>query len=172
MFLTTYGKDNMKKFKSRKAFTIVEMLVVVSVMAIIATLATGAVLKSLKTMRQKRINATISGLQMALSNYRAQKNEWPFELSDLKHTSRSTTYTADGEDNAVVFEKMFKSEITYIDPSSTLTRINGSRMTVKQALEKGQTYLPLGYPDPSDTRKFRFFSVKYNLTTDTIKVVR
>jgi hypothetical protein len=123
-------------------------------------------------MREKRINATISGLQMALNNYRAQKNRWPFDLSDLKHSDDSATYTANGEDNAVVFEELFKSEITYVDPSSTLTRVNGSRMTVKQALEKGQTSLPLGYPDPVDTRKFKFFSVSYNRTTDSIKVGR
>ncbi len=161
----------MKMIRNRKAFTIMEMLVVVAVMAMIATLATGAVMKSMRTMREKRINATISGLQMALNNYRAQKNEWPFDLSDLQRVS-PTLYKVEGEKNAVVFQKLFESDTTYIDPSSILTRVKGSRMSVREALEKGQTTLPLGYPEPSDTSEFKFFSVQFNLATDSVKVSR
>ncbi|MDA3923742.1 MAG: type II secretion system protein [Kiritimatiellae bacterium] len=162
----------MKNLRSRKAFTIMEMLVVVAVMAIIATLATSAVLKSVRTMRYKRINATISGLQMALQNYRAQHNEWPFSISAFEQVDNSPTYyVAEGENNAEVFEELFKTDnTTYIDPSAILTRVNGSRMSVKQALEKGESLLPLGYPDPVDTRKFSFFTVHYNLETDSVKV--
>jgi len=163
----------MKMIRNRKAFTIMEMLVVVAVMAMIATLATGAVMKSMRTMREKRINAMISGLQMALNNYRAQQNEWPFRLSDLQRVKDSQTlYEAAGENNAVVFRKLFESDTTYIDPSAILTRVRGSRMSVREALEKGQTDLPLGYPEPSDTSEFRFFSVQFNLATDSVKVSR
>jgi len=163
----------MKNWKSKKGFTIMEMLVVVAVMAIIATLATGAVMKSLLTMREKKVKATISALQMAMQNYRAQQNEWPFALSDLDRVNNSQTlYEAVGEDNAVVFEGLFDSKNTYVDPSAILTRVNGARMPVKDALEKGETRLPLGFPEPTDTRKFSFFTVRYNLTTDTVKITR
>lgn len=163
----------MKKKNAKKGFTIVEMLVVVAVMAMIATLATGAVMKSMRTMREKKLNAMISGLQMALDNYRAQQNEWPFEISELKRVNNSQTlYRAEGENNVVVFRKMFKSKNTYIDPSAILTRVGGSRMSVRQALEQGKTDLPLGYPEPSNTSEFKFFTVEYNLATDSVKVNR
>lgn len=46
-------KTSAKKI-TRRGFTIVELLVVISIMAIIATLATGAVLKSVRQSRIRR----------------------------------------------------------------------------------------------------------------------
>ncbi|MDD2598255.1 MAG: type II secretion system protein [Kiritimatiellae bacterium] len=163
----------MNKKNNRKGFTIVEMLVVVAVMAMITTLATGAVMRSMRTMREKRVDAMVSGLQMALNNYRAQQNEWPFELSDMKRVGNSQTlYKVEGENNQKAFKKMFKSKNNYVDPSAILTRVDGSRMSVRQALEQGKTDLPLGYADPRNTREFKFFTVEYNLATDSVRVAR
>ncbi|MFA7172821.1 MAG: type II secretion system protein [Kiritimatiellia bacterium] len=168
----------MNRKNAKKGFTIVEMLVVVAVMAIIATLATGAVMKSMRTMRDKRADAMVSGLQMALNNYRAQQNKWPFDhAKDMKKVGNSQTlYRAEGENNAAVFTEMFKStgssKSSYIDPSAMLTRVNGARMSVKKALEQGKTDLPLGYPAPENTSEFKFFTVEYNLETDSVKVKR
>ncbi len=162
----------MKKFNNKKGFTILEMLVVVAVMAIIASLATGGAIKSIRAIRQKRINATIGVLEAALNNYRAQKNEWPFRLSDLERDNRDRTiFRAAGDRNAVVFEEMLDQRITLLgDTSGLLTMVNGRRMTVKQALEQNQRPIAIGYPDPKNTDHFRFFNVTYNSMTDTVKV--
>lgn len=61
----------------RRGFTIVELLVVISIMAVLATLATGAALKSIQQSRRKRVDMTAKSLEAALMNYRALKGEWP-----------------------------------------------------------------------------------------------
>ncbi|MBV5332608.1 prepilin-type N-terminal cleavage/methylation domain-containing protein, partial [bacterium] len=57
------GKD---RGMSRRGFTIIELLVVISIMAVLATLVTGAALKAIKQGRNKRIDATCKALEIAL----------------------------------------------------------------------------------------------------------
>ena len=157
---------------TRRGFTILEMLVVVAVMAIIATLATGAAPKSLKVMRRRRIAATVSVLEAALNNYRAQENKWPFSISQMQHVSaKSPLYRASGEKNAVAFEELLNKDISLLgDTSGLLTRVKGRRMSVKEAQEKNLSPIAIGYPDPDNTDQFRFFTVEYNTITDSVKV--
>jgi prepilin-type N-terminal cleavage/methylation domain-containing protein len=168
----------MKNGKNKRGFTIMEMLVVVAVMAIIATLATGAVIKSLKTMRYKRISSTRTALGMALNNYRAQKNEWPFDHNQMQRAKRDRTlYYAYEQNNqyvsvpnSVVFEELFESGKAYIDVSALLTMIDGRRMTVKQAIDQGLSNITVGYPNPENTKEFQYFGVRYNSVTDSVNV--
>jgi prepilin-type N-terminal cleavage/methylation domain-containing protein len=69
------------KQAQRRGFTIVELLVVISIMAVLATLATGAALKSIKQSRSKRVDMTAKSLEAALMNYRALKGEWPYAFN-------------------------------------------------------------------------------------------
>ncbi len=158
--------------RDKQGFTILEMLVVVAVMAIIATLATGAALKAIQNTRQKRIVATRRVLEAALNNYRAQQNKWPFNLSELTRVPNNRTlYRATGEDNAVVFDALLRQNISLLgDTSALLTRVRGRRMSVKQALEEKLSPIPIGYPNPTNTDEFRFYSVEYNSVTDSIRV--
>ena len=66
---------------SRRGFTIVELLVVISIMAVVATLATGAVLKSVRQSRVKRIDMTQKSLETALMSYRSLNGEWPYKFN-------------------------------------------------------------------------------------------
>lgn len=161
------------QIKGKKSgFTIVEMLLVVAVMAIIATLAIGAIVKSLKSARHKRINATVVVLEAALNNYRAQQNKWPFRLSEMKRDNRDQTlYWATGPENAVAFEKLLDADVTLLgDTSALLTKVNGHRISVKQALEENLSPIPIGYPNPDNTDDFRYFRVRYNSITDSVNV--
>jgi len=163
----------MKRFKNRKGFTILEMLVVVAVMAIIASLATGGAIKSVRAIRQKRIDATKTVLTAALNNYRAQQNEWPFRLSELDRDNKDRTlFRAEGDKNAVVFEELFKTQNRSVmgDTSGLLTMVNGRRMSVKQALEQNLSPIAIGYPNPNNTDQFIFFNMEYNSITDTIRI--
>jgi len=65
----------------RRGFTIVELLVVISIMAVLATLATGAALKSIQQSRRKRVDMTAKSLEAALMGYRALKGEWPYAFN-------------------------------------------------------------------------------------------
>jgi len=158
----------MKKTNRRYGFTIIELLVVVSIMAVIATLATGAAMKTLKQTREKRISATIKALEAGLVNYRALNGEWPFKIADT--TSNDTFITIKNEDAfEKVFEKVRKGQ-ALLDPAALLTRIGGRRMSAREAMEKGNNRIPIGYPDPANTDTFILYTVKYNTLTDSVTI--
>jgi len=163
--------NNRDKRIMRRGFTILELLMVISIMAVIATFATGAALKSVKNSRSKRADSMRQVLEMAIVNYRAQENEWPFRIADLEQDkSDNNIYWAKGTKNAIVFKKLLTSKSTvYLDGSGLLTAIGG-RMTVKTARENGLSDIPIGYPDPDNPNTFKYYNVKYLALTDTVKV--
>ena len=169
--------------KPRRGFTILELLVVIAIMAMLATLTTGAVLKAMRQSRERRVEATVKALEMALVSYRAQENVWPFEMKDLKldtldYTDKNDKYKkywAHGEANAAVFKKLYQNasqsgKTVYLDATAILTRKgSGSIMPLKNALN---TDAPLGYRRPDDPNKFCYFCVCYNPLTDSVNVFR
>ena len=162
----------MTHIKKRFGFTIVELLVVISIIAVIATLSTGAAIKSIQQARSKRIEATKHSLKLALSNYYAMHGEWPCEFNN-PDSGDKTFQTFTGKKNAEVFKQVFMDVLkkrALIDTSTIFTSMPQGRMTVKQALERGMTDIPVGYPDPKNTDKFRYFKIRYNFLTDSINV--
>lgn len=158
----------MKKTNRRYGFTIIELLVVVSIMAVVATLATGAAMKTIKQGREKRASAMARSLEMALVNYRALNGEWSFKIEDAK--LGQTSFSVNNEE---AFQKIFegvKKGQALLDPSALLTRVSGRRMSAREAMEKGLTRIPMGYPNPSNTDEFILFKVEYNTVTDSVKV--
>jgi prepilin-type N-terminal cleavage/methylation domain-containing protein len=163
---------------TRRGFTILELLIVISIIAIIATLATGAAIKSMKQSRIRRIDAMAKGLEIALANYRAQENAWPFDLSDcVQDTKDRSRYWIHGENNAKAFQKLYhggggESTTVYLDAGAYLTRVSGKRMPLRTALNLRRTDAPLGYPLPENTSRFAYYCLCFNPLTDTVKVVR
>lgn len=164
----------------RAGFTIMEMMVVVAVMAIIATLATGAAVKAVKSSRLKRIQTTKVALQVAIENYHAQEGEWPFDIKAMHRSIKKPTlywaydssHSRINKDNSVVFDRMLKSQSQYLDGSALLTRVNGRRMSVMQALSRGLSTsdMCIGYPNPNNTKQFFLYGVRYNADTDSVNV--
>lgn len=174
-------KEVTKKI-TRRGFTIVELLVVISIMAVIATLATGAVLKSVRQSRVKRMDMMAKSLESAIMSYRALTGEWPFTVgapdpvgSDVKQYGPefAETRTFAGKKNAEVFENIFKEVKEgrpLLDTSSLLTSTGRGRMSVREALDRGEKNIAVGYPDPNDQRQFCYFKVIYNFQTDMVTV--
>jgi len=159
----------MMDWRNKKGFTIKKILVFVAGIMFALILVMGIIIKNIR--RPQPVRHIVRDLQMSLNNYRAQEEEWPFQLNDFeKDSDNDYIYRVTGEKNAVAFEKMFQSETTYFDPSVLLTRINGECMTVLKALKKGYTSIPMGYPLSTDPREFRFFTVTYDLRTDCVRV--
>jgi prepilin-type N-terminal cleavage/methylation domain len=168
----------------RFGFTIVELLVVISIIAVIATLATGAAVKSVIQMRTQRINVTAKLLATALETYKNLHAEWPFDVDpsnadDPKRPVHLTFLDGKGSwpSNARVFSKVFddvKNNRAHVDTSVILTQVPGrGRMTVKEALEKSVSGdIPVGYPDPNNTSVFKYFKVQYNFLTDSVTVTK
>lgn len=157
---------------TRRGFTILELLVVISIMAVVATLATGAALKAVKQSRNKRADATCKAIEIALMNYRAQENAWPVTL---KPTGNSTTVWYHGSDNKEVFKPMYHgsggSRTVYLDGSALMVYSSG-RKTLNAALKAGKTDVPLIYQNPDDSSRINYYCVEFNLLTDSVKVHR
>lgn len=167
---------------ARRGFTIVELLVVISIMAVVATLSTGAVLKSVRQSRIKRVDMTAKSLESAVMSYRALNGEWPYKFDKPDRFDNyeqkqladfAEVQTLEGKDNAKVFKKVFeevKNGRALLDTSSILTRVSGGRMTVREAIARGEEDIPVGYPKPDDQKQFVFFKVTYNFQTDMVTV--
>jgi prepilin-type N-terminal cleavage/methylation domain-containing protein len=173
-------KTSAKKI-TRRGFTIVELLVVISIMAIIATLATGAVLKSVRQSRIRRVQMMEKSLESAIMSYRALTGKWPCNFGspdnagarDRDSPEFAEKKTFEGRENATVFRKILeevKNGRALLDTSSLLTNVSGRRMTVREALDRGSTDIPIGYADPNNQQRFLYFKVVYNFQTDMVTV--
>ncbi len=161
---------------ARGGFTLLELLAVISVMAIIATLAVGVASKSLVANRNKRVTASMRGLEIALQNYRAHEGKWPFSLASLtQDPDDANTFWAHGKNNVTVFQPLYHgagpSRTVYLDGSALFTELNGSRRLIGKALANNPSF-SLGYPLPSNPNIFCYFCVEYKTLTDTVKVHR
>lgn len=167
----------------RVGFTIIELLVVISLIATIATLATGAAMKAVTMTRIRRVDATAQMLSMALENYRSLHGQWSFDPDLNKAKTGDGTFqtwggkSQDSANNAEVFGSIFadvRQNRSHVDPSVLFTRVPQGRMTVKQALETGVAgdTISVGYPDPSNPNIFKYFKVQYNFITDSVTVSR
>lgn len=164
----------MRQFKH--GFTIIELLVVISIMAVVASLVTGAALKSVKQARRRRVEVMVRVLETGLQAYRTQENEWPFTISQLERDpitenfESTPRYWAHTTDNYKVFEKMLRKMNSehkhYFDTSALMVRGGLLRDSVKN----GQYNKPIGYIDPYDSSRFRYFCVEYNQLTDSVRV--
>jgi prepilin-type N-terminal cleavage/methylation domain-containing protein len=174
------------RLKRTLGFTILELLVVVSIMAVIATLATGAALKSMVQSRNKRVDTTVRVLEMALANFRAQENRWPDAFSSSQgHMDGGESHWFHAKDNRLVFLDLYEGgksgNMVYLDNSSLLASVDGARMTLQDALfgnkekkisKQDPARISLGYALPSNPDVFCCFCVEYKAITDSVKVHR
>ena len=64
----------------KRAFTIVELLVVIGVIIVLMGIVTTAASESMKASRSRRRDALISLVQAGLAAYYAQNDEWPISF--------------------------------------------------------------------------------------------
>ena len=173
----------------KKGFTLVELLLVIAVIALLATVTVGGALKATKSARVRRVDAMCTSLKMALENYNAQEGRWPLGITpnttndepnkgigDDPYDQYIATFT--GDYNWKVFDPLIPTTESkrglYISPSEFFVKVNGGKTkSLRQAIEDGATtHISLGYPDPNNTSIFRYFKIKFNTKTDSVRVMK
>jgi len=168
--------------KGKKGFTMIELMLVISIMAILATLSVGGYLKMLKQARNKRVDMMRDSLQLALTNFRGQEGRWPVGLQPAK-PGDITVWFEGAEKNWLVFQDLINSkQAKYLTPADYLTKIGGTGrvVTLQEAIDgkdrRGQSLpggtKPLGYANPDKPSSFQFFRIEFNLLTDSVAVHR
>ena len=176
----------------KKAFTLLELLIVLAVigilLGIVATAATGAI----RQAREQRANALAVMLKEAVESYHAQKDEWPyFKSGDSGSLSRTDDIVtlSDSQTDKVFFEVVKEtlqehnplidvSALFVADSSGGAGGKYGSDFmdAVRPKRKRDGKRIPVskmmyGYPDPA-TGRFKRFKIEYNFVTDSIEVRR
>ena len=96
----------------KKAFTIVELLVVVAIIGILLGLVTMAANGALKNARAKRATAMCAILQQGVNAYYAKKGEWPTTIENKsKNMNGKDVYVFEGGEADAVFQEIVKLSV-------------------------------------------------------------
>jgi prepilin-type N-terminal cleavage/methylation domain-containing protein len=93
---------------SNPGFTLVEMLVVISIIGILAGLVTVGAMAAIKAAKRALITTELSQLDMGLQNFRSKFNAYPPDGSIYKNLD-ATLYDADGNGIPDEFEQFFRT---------------------------------------------------------------
>ena len=170
----------------RKAFTLVELMVVVAVLAILLTLVATAATGAIKASREKRRSAMATLLREGVSTYYARNGKWPGNVENSAKNGKSRVFS--GTEADAVFREVVKGSVgkrnPYLDPHglfvapSGITEGKGSGVPFADARKKNPPphirhlnidEMAFGYQDPSSGR-FRRYKIKYNSASDAVEV--
>ena len=173
----------------RRGFTIIELMLVISVIAILATLVTKAAQSSIKEGREKEARIMAQAIKMGIANYHAQFGEWPGAIENYAQSGKSPTGNP-GHPGALSngdADKVVQNVIEESGKGNPLIDASGLFVASKAAADAkhghGLKYgearrqnVPLanmafGYQRKKDG-VFRRFLIKYDPTNDTISVER
>ena len=174
----------------RKAFTIVELMIVVAVIAVLMTIVTTASMNAIRSSRAKRRDATCAALQAAIATYQASNSEgdWPGALKTFADSGRSGILSEEEAQNVfrIIVQKSTGESgapLPLIDPHALFVAPSGARDGRSTGLSyddarQGDAHrrrkLPVaqmvfGYQIP-ETGKFHRFNVIYHAETDSVEV--
>ncbi len=87
----------------KKAFTIIELMVVVAIIGILLGIVVTASANSIRLSRNQRALALCKCVKQGIDNYRAQKDEWPGGV--IKDGQVRTNWNSDGYNNQSVIDR-------------------------------------------------------------------
>lgn len=96
----------MKVQSSRMGFTVIELLVVISIIAILSTIVTVAAGGAIKQSRSRRAEAMRVALEQAVSSYYAQTGKWPDVIERKAAAMDTETYTFSPSETDAIFQKV------------------------------------------------------------------
>ena len=172
-----------------RGFTIIELMLVISVIAILATLVTKAAQSSIKEAREKDARIMAQAIKMGISNYHAQFGEWPGAIENYAESGKSPSGNPGhpGSLSANDADKVIQTVIEESGKGNPLVDASGLFVASKTAADakhgRGLKYgearrqnvalanMAFGYQRKRDG-EFRRFLIKYDPTNDTVSVER
>lgn len=186
----TEGEEVMKR-----AFTIVELLMVIGILAVLMTIVTTAAGGAIREARSNRANALVSMIQSGLETYYAQNDRWPGNFGDKVEKGLRSNISDDPDryqlTEAEVDDMIGKMVLASVRGNNPLLDVSGLFVCRKELagkdnapgmdlmdMVKGTKRHPqkvksvsamcFGYPD--DKGKFRRFKIVYSIPSDSITV--
>jgi len=176
----------------RKAFTVVELLMVVAILSILITIVFTSINGSMQTARKAHAEALCRTLQSAIEAYRAAHDEWPAPIeSHVEDSNQPVVFDGGTESGAGQVKAIVKVIVDEAKAGKALmdisglyvSRFKGTRGTRQYGLDfvsavrgtnrsrKKMTTSEMyyGYPDET-TGYFRSFCIEYNAPTDSVTV--
>ena len=184
--------------KTKRGFTIVEMLVVMGIISILIGIVTTAASSSIKQARTRKADACCTLVQQALSTYYAQYGKWPGSIGSRIANGISARTNDEGGDgqtdadkyvlDASEIDDMIKTIVLETKKGNPMMDISGlyvSRST--SAKSRGMDFMDaihgtkrspkkmtlsemhFGYPE-ADSGYFRSFKIVYSIPSDEMKV--
>ena len=177
---------------NKRGFTIIELLVVITIISILLTLVFTGISGSMADARARHAEALCQAVQSGLASYYAQKQEWPGNLGGYVESgnfpgNRTDTYTL----TASEVREMVKALVDEAKDGNTLMDISGLyvssdpgesggkahgldfisavRGTKKSGRRMTTANMYFGYPD-KETGRFRRFRMTYSIPTDSVRV--
>lgn len=179
----------------RRGFTLIELMMVISILAILVTIVVTSVSGSIKSARAQRTSAVCSMVQTGLATYYAQYDKWPDPLGSRvengSFNERDDSYELTGDEvRKMVFAlvKETKEGNPMIDVSALIvSRTNGERGSKGKAMDFFQAVhgstdkeynhrmsasdMYFGYAD-KDSGYFRRFKMVYSIPADQLSVMQ
>ena len=174
----------------RKAFTIVELMVVVAVIAVLMTIVTTASMNAIRSSREKRRDAMRVALQAAIATYQASNSEgdWPGALKNVADNGKTVVLSEEEAQNVfrIIVQKSTGESgapLPLIDPHALFVAPNGaidgksSGMSYDEA-RHGDAHrrrkipvaqMVFGY-QLKESGKFHRYNIIYHGETDSVEV--
>lgn len=128
----------MRGQSSGRGFTIVELLVVISIIAILSTIVVIAAGGALKQSRSRRADAMRIALEQAVSAYYAQVGKWPDVIEQKAEAMDEETYTFSPSETDAIFQKVVGKAYGKDGPRSVL--VDASALFVANATKLGNNH--------------------------------
>lgn len=171
----------------KKAFTVIELMLVIAILGILITIVTTAASSAMKSAREKRRQAMALVLREGIAAYYARNGKWPGNIESKAVKGDDHTFVG-GEADAVfrvVVKESTGRKNPYLDPHAlfvapsgvTDNKAPGIAFAEARAKEPPPhrrrlniSEMSFGYQDPSSGR-FRRFKIVYRATSDSVEVI-
>lgn len=172
----------------KRGFTIVEMLIVISVIGVLMGIVTTAARNSIKDARSKRYNTMATVLEQGMATYYQRYGKWPDTLERKVAAGdfggSTETYNLSPSEVDDCFRAIVKCSTEKKNPVMDVTGLfvapagetrgmdfNAARKgTSKRSNRKiGVGAMVFGYPARNDG-KFVRYGIRYSITGDSVKV--